>query len=105
MNRIGVRAPGGVDDLVDAEVALGRGGGADGVCLVSGAYVEARAIDVAVDGDRGDAHLVEGARDSDRYLSAVGDQDFAKHAASLPRSPVRLTMSSANRRRAPLASR
>ena len=40
-----------VDDLVDAQVALGGGRGADGVRLVGDAHVEGGAVGVGVDGD------------------------------------------------------
>ena len=68
----------GVDDLVDAEVALGRRGGADRVRLVGDADVERGAVGVGVDGDGGDAHLVERARDANGDLAAVGDEDLAE---------------------------
>ena len=67
-------------DLVDAEVALGRGRGADGVGLVGHAHVERGAIDVGVDGDGGDAHLVERAGDADGDLAAVRDEDLLEGA-------------------------
>ena len=57
MDRLGAGAAGSVDDRVDVEVALPRGGGpdADGdVCLGDMAGV---GVGVAEDGDRADAHL------------------------------------------------
>jgi len=36
-------------------------------------------VDVGVDGDRADAHLVGGAQDAHRDFASVGDEDLAKH--------------------------
>ena len=69
---------GQLDDPLDVEVALhGRHVGvADEVRLVGLEAVRHHAVDVAVDGDRAEAHLGAGAAHADGDLAAVGDQDL-----------------------------
>jgi hypothetical protein len=40
------------------------------------AHVERGSVGVGVDGHRTDAHLAQGADDTQRDLAAIGDQDF-----------------------------
>jgi hypothetical protein len=42
------------------------------------------AVDLRVDGDRADAHLLQGACDADRDLAAVRDQDLLEHQCASP---------------------
>ena len=78
VNRVAAALLRGVDDLVDPQVALARGGGPDGVGLVGEAHVERGAIGVGVHGDRADAHLAQRAHDADGDLASVGDEDLAE---------------------------
>jgi hypothetical protein len=66
---------GGADQLVDDEIALGRGLPAERECLVRGRHVARPAVGVGVDGDRPQAELAERPEDADRDLSAVGHED------------------------------
>src|ERR1019366_5885782 len=77
---VGAVAAGGVEDAVDAEVAFGRGAGADVGGLVGHADVEGGAVGVGEDSDAGDAHFAQRAYDADGDLAAIGDQDLAEHA-------------------------
>ena len=49
--------------------------------LISQTDVERGAVDVAVDGNAGDAHFSAGAKDADGDFTAIGDEDLAKHGA------------------------
>ena len=84
MDRLGTGLPGGLDDLGDVEVALGRHRGPDQEGLVGLAHVGRVAVDLRVDGDRADAHLPQGPRHADRDLAAIGDQHLLEHHASWP---------------------
>jgi hypothetical protein len=77
---LGAGLLGGVDDLVDPQVALARGGRPDGERLVGHADVEGGAVGLGVHGDRADPHLAQRAHDADGDLAAVGYQDFAEGA-------------------------
>ena len=79
MDRLGVRLLRGGDDLLDVEVALGRHRGADQEGLVGLAHMRRVTVDLRVDGDRPDAHLLQGPGNPDRDLAAVGYQHFLKH--------------------------
>ena len=59
VDRLGARLLGGLDDLLDVQVALGRDRGADQEGLVGLAHVRRIAVDLGVDGDRADAHLLQ----------------------------------------------
>ena len=63
----------------DVQVALGRHRRADQEGLVGLAHVGRVAVDLRVDGDRADAHLLQGPRDADRDLAAVGYQHLLEH--------------------------
>src|SRR5262249_8290134 len=82
MYGVGARALRDVEDLVEAEIAVRRGGGADGVRPVRRANVERGPTRLAVDGDRTDAHLTERADDADRDLTAVCDHDLLEHGST-----------------------
>ena len=83
MDRLGAGLLGGLDDLLDVQVALGRHRRADQEGLVGLAHVRRVAVDLRVDGDRADAHLLQRAGDPDRDLAAVGDQDLLEHGGAV----------------------
>jgi hypothetical protein len=82
VNRVGARAPRGVEDRIDAEVALRRRCGPDGHRLIRLARMGRPRIRLAVDGDGVDPQLLAGPDDPQRYLAAVGDEHFMQHEAS-----------------------
>ena len=84
VNRLGARLLRRLDDLGDVEVAFRRHGGADQERLVGLADVRGVAVDLRVDGDRADPHLLQRARDADRDLAAVCDQNLLEHHCSWP---------------------
>src|SRR5690606_40974211 len=71
------------EDLRGVEVALRRRLAAQRVGLVREADVQAVAVEVGVDGDRGDAEVAAGADDAHRDLPPVSDQDLGEHAICL----------------------
>jgi hypothetical protein len=73
------RLAGHVEDPLDVQVALRGGRPAEQVGLAGARDVRRVAVQLGVDGDRGDAELVERADDADRDLAAVGDQDLREH--------------------------
>ena len=81
VDRLGARLAGDLEDLLDVQVALGRRGAAQEVGLGRAADVQGVAVDLGVDGHRGDAELVQRAADADGDLAAVGDQDLREHGA------------------------
>ena len=83
MDRLGAGLLGGLDDLLDVQIALGRDRGADQERLVGLAHVGRVAVDLRVDGDRADPHLLQGAGDADRDLAAVGYQDLLEHGGAV----------------------
>ena len=83
MDRLGAGLLRGLDDLGDVEVALGRHRRADQEGLVGLAHVRGVAVDLRVDGDRADPHLLQGAGDADRDLAAVGDQHLLEHGGAV----------------------
>ena len=70
VDRVRSAAPRGRDQRVDVQVARDLDG------LVRHPGVERAAIDAGVDGHRGETHRAAGARDADRDLAAVRDQDL-----------------------------
>ena len=83
-----------VDELVDAQVGLGRGVAAEGVRLVGQPRVQGVAVGVGVDGHAAEAGVAAGPDDADRDLAPVGDQNLA-HVATSYRSNVRSRLRSA----------
>jgi len=73
MNGVAAGAAGGVDQLVDAEVAFARWCGADGISFVGEANVYRGAVRFAEDGDGGDAELAAGSDNSNGDFAAIGD--------------------------------
>jgi hypothetical protein len=80
MDGVAPGAPGYVDDFIDAEIAFAGGGGPDWVGFVSEADVEGFAVDFAEDGGGADAEFAAGSEDANSDFTAIGDQDFLKHA-------------------------
>ena len=76
MHGVGAGRARGVDQLVDAEVALGRRARPDVDGLIGVAHVPRAAIAVGIHGDRRDPELAAGADDAHGDLAAVGDEDF-----------------------------
>ena len=64
------------------EVGLRRRAGPEQVRLAGALDVLRVAVGLRVDGDGGDAELVERADDADGDLAAVGDQDLGEHAGA-----------------------
>ena len=96
VDRVGAGPARGVDDGVDAQVALRGRARADVDRLVGFAHVPRVAIAVGVDGDRRQAHLAARADDPDGDLAAVGDQDFHR-SCRLPVAGVRRSAGSGKR--------
>ena len=80
MDRVGARARCGVEDGVDAQVALGRRRPADLDRLVGLADVQGAAIDRRVHRDRRDAALAAGPHHPHGDLPAIGDEQAADGA-------------------------
>src|SRR3954447_1258463 len=80
MNRIDVEDLSGADDGGNVEITL-RGRRWSNTCgFVGEAHVQRIAIDVAVNGDRLDAHLLAGPDDATSNLAAIGYQDLLELA-------------------------
>ena len=77
MDGVGPPLAGGLDDVADVEVAVRRRRFADVVRLVGEAEVEGVAVDLGVDGNRGDAEFLAGAEDPHRNLATVGNKEPA----------------------------
>src|SRR5690349_18920103 len=80
MNRVDIKDFRGADDCRDIEITLGRWCWSNTRCFVGETNVEGIAIDVAVNGDRLDAHLLAGPDDATSNLATIGDQDLLKFA-------------------------
>ena len=74
MNRVDVKNFGSTDDGGDIQVALRRRCRTDAGRLISKADVKRIAIDVAMDRDGTNAHLLAGPDNTAGNLAAVGDQ-------------------------------
>ena len=75
-----------LQQLVDDEIALGRGQPTERVGLVRVGHVRRIPIGVGVDGNRSHTQLAQGAEDPEGDLAPVRNQDFAEHT---PYSPDR----------------
>ena len=75
---LGAGVAAGLDDGLDLEVALGRGGGADPHGDVGLAHVPRAGVGVGIDGDRTDAEGAQGPDDAAGDLAAVGDEHGAE---------------------------
>ena len=76
MDGLGAGLLRGVEDAVDAQVALARWRGADRHRFVGVQHVQRGAVGLGVDGDRRIAELAAGADDADRDLAAIGNEDL-----------------------------
>ncbi len=72
---VGAGLTGGLDQTVDAKVALGGGRRADGDGEVGCTDVGAGTVGGGIHGHRLETFLAAGADDSQRYLAAIRDQD------------------------------
>jgi hypothetical protein len=84
MDRLGLGLERRGDDLVAAQVALGRGARSDLHHLVGGPREGRAAVGIGDDGNRAHTEPVRGADDADGDLAAVGDQDLLEHRSPLP---------------------
>ncbi len=75
MDRIGPSGRGDLEDLLGVQIGLGRGRRSHVPGLVGQLHVQRVAIEVRIDGNRVDAHLLGGADDPHRDLSPVGDEE------------------------------
>src|SRR5215467_7669126 len=75
MDSLGARLLGGVEDAVDAEIALAGGSGADRHGKVGVLHVRPARVRLGVDGDGADSHGPRSAENAPRDLSAIGDED------------------------------
>ena len=82
MDRVGAGLLRGADHVGDVQVALAGVVGPDVHGLVGEAHDGRLGVGGRVDRDRLDAELPAGARDSQRDLTPVGDQDLLEHALS-----------------------
>ena len=76
---LGARLAHDLEDPLDVQIRLGRLGRTQEVGLTGAGDVRRVAVELGVDGDRGDPELVERADDADRDLAAVGNEDFREH--------------------------
>jgi len=68
----------GLQNALDIQVGVARGGWADVNGFIRQAHVQRGAVSVGIDGHAGNAHLAAGADDAHGNFSPVGDQDFCK---------------------------
>ena len=85
VERVGAGLPRGADQARDVQVAAARRRRADLNRLVGEAHDGGLGVGGRVDGDGLDAELAAGARDAQRDLAAVRDQDLLEHLASVTR--------------------
>src|SRR5271163_3403658 len=69
----------GLDDLVDQEIALGRGRRADKDRLVGHFDMKGVAVGLRIDGNRLNSHPARGLDDAAGDLTAIGDQNSFEH--------------------------
>src|SRR6185295_2768596 len=80
MNRIDVKDFRGADDGRNVEITLGRRCWSNAGCLVGETNVQRVTIDVTMNGDRLDAHLLAGPDNATGNLASIGDQDLLEFA-------------------------
>ena len=73
-----------LDQPVDREIAFARRRRPDRHRLVAHAHMEGAGIGVGIDRDRPHAEPLRGARDADRDLAPIGDQDRREHLQGHP---------------------
>ncbi len=77
VDRVGTGLLGGLDDLADVEVGVGRGGATEGVRLAGEPDEERIGVRFGVHRDAAQAGVAGGADDADGDLTAVGDEHLA----------------------------
>jgi hypothetical protein len=82
VHRVGAAAGGDVEQLVDAQIAVGRGVATQRERLVGQPGGQAVAVAVGIDGDAGETRVLTGPDYPDGDLAPVGDQYLA-HGLSL----------------------
>ncbi len=83
MDRLGAGLLRRLDDLLDAQIAFGRHRRADQESLVRLAHMRRIPIDLGINGDGPDLHLLQGPRDPDRDLAAVGNEHLLEHGGAV----------------------
>jgi hypothetical protein len=81
MNRVGSGTRCNVEDFLNVQVGLGGSRGTDMVSLVRFANMQRGAIDVGINRDGGDSHLVARADDADSNLSPICDENLFEHGS------------------------
>ncbi len=85
MHRLGAGLAAGLDDLVDQQIALGRGRRANQDCMIGHFDMERVAVGFGIDRDRLDPHAAGSLDDPAGYLAAICDQNSFEHGlACLP---------------------
>ena len=84
MHGLGAARLAGGDDLVDDEIALGRGRRADGDGRVRHLDVQRVLVGVGIDGDGLDPHPAGGLDDPAGDFAAIGDQNALEHGRQRP---------------------
>ena len=79
MDRLRAGTPGGVEDALDVQIAVARGGGADGDGAIGGGDMHRLGIGFRIDRDGFDAHAPRGAGDAAGDFTAIGNQQGADH--------------------------
>ncbi len=88
MHGFGAASAAGLDDLVDHQVAFGRGRWADKDRMVGHFDVKCVAVRLRIDGDRLNPHLAGGLDDAAGDLAAISDQNSFEHVKDCLRSPI-----------------
>ena len=79
MNRLRTSILRCLDDLVDAEIGLGRSRRADMHGLVRHIHMYGVIVRIGVDRHRPDPHGARGLHHTASNLAAIGDEDFVEH--------------------------
>ena len=89
MDRARPGAQRGLDERLDLQVALRRGRRPDQVRLVGVRDVQRAAVRLRIDGDRAEPELAQRARDADRDLASIRDENLVERVFrhSAPYSP------------------
>ena len=79
MNRLRAGFQRGIDDALDAQIALARRRSADVHRFIAHGDVLRFRIGIGIDGDAADAQALRGRGNAARNLAAVRDQNFVEH--------------------------
>jgi len=82
MNGVRLAMAGDLQDSVNAQIGVARGGRTQPVGFIRIAHVQGLAIGIGEYRNRAQAKLPAGPQDSHGDLASVGDQDFLKHGLS-----------------------